>query len=113
MLPLFMMKPTWVPWGALALPLVTRAAIGAHPGRSGELPGRAAGLDLVGTRRQARRLEIAVGDLVLRRRQRHQVDQGGVLAAVRVRAEELDRVRSGRNREIRRLVKTITWCPAA
>ena len=89
------------------------AVIGADPGRSGELPGRAAGRNLVAVGGQDRRLETAVDDLVVRRRERHLVDQGGAVAALRVHADELDGVRSGRDREIRRLVKTITWCRRA
>ena len=100
-------KPTWLPSGALGLAAVKRAAVAAHPGRSRELPGRAIGRVLEGLRGQARRLETAVADRVRRQRDRHLVDQGGVVAAQRVQADELDGVRPGRYREIRRLVQAV------
>jgi hypothetical protein len=78
MLPLFMRKPTWTPWGAL-----------------------------VGVGGQDRRLETAVADLVVYRGDHDGVDQGGARAALRIQAEELHAVHSGRNRETRRLVNTV------
>ena len=96
MLPLFMMKPTWAPWGASGLPVVSALPLVLTPADPENCQGAPLGVDLVGVRGQRRRLETAVDDLVLRRRQRHQVDQGGIVAALRVHADELDGVRSGR-----------------
>ena len=82
------------------------AAVAAHAGRCGELPGRAAGRVLESVRRQRRCLEAVVADQVPLGH-RHQVDQGGVVSAQRVQADERDRVRPGRQREIRRLVQAV------
>ena len=107
MLPVPCRKAAWLPSGALGLPAVKPLPLPLTPAARRELPGRAVGRVLEGFRRQRRHLEAAVADRVRCRRDRHQVDEGGVVAAQRVQADEADGVRPGRYREIRRLVQAV------
>ena len=104
MLPVSLMKATWSPSGALGLPAVKALSLAAHAGIPRELPGGAAGRDLVGLCGQDRLLEAAVADGAPGG-DRRVVEEGRAVGAGRSHTEEFDGMRAGRDREIRRLVK--------
>ena len=103
MLPVPLMKATWVPSGALGLPEVKPLPLLLTPAAAENCQARTGGRKLVLPRVQGRCLEAAVADGV-GRREGHLVDEGRVVASQGVQTEELDGVRPGRHRKRRRLV---------
>ena len=95
MLPVSCRKATWLPSGALGLPEVKPLPLLLTPAPAGNCQGEPLGAYWKRIRGQCRRLEAAVADRV-GLRDRHLVDEGRVVAALRVQADELDGVRPGR-----------------
>ncbi len=84
-----------------------RDPVACHAGRSRELPGHAIGIGCEGICGQGRLRETSIEKRVDHRRDRHFVEEGGAVAALRTQTKELDAVRARRYREIRRLVLAV------